>query len=76
MQRLILLRQIGNWGLIVNTLYGQFFNIESSLYIGLALSMISIPFYAKTKMWDTVVFIAFMTTINLLSAIHGVPGCK
>lgn len=70
-----LLRAIGNYGLIANTIFGQFFNLQASLFVSLALSLISIPYYAKTKVWDTVVFIVFMMSVNLASAIHGVPGC-
>ena len=73
---LALLRATGNYGLIVNTIFGQFFNMELSLIISIALSLISIPYYAKNKLWDTVIFIAFMMTINLASALNGVPGCN
>jgi hypothetical protein len=76
MQRLTTLRQAGNFGLIANTIFGQFIHLQASLFVGLALSLISIPFYAKTKMWDTVIFICFMMAINLTSALSGVPGCK
>jgi hypothetical protein len=76
MQRLTILRQAGNFGLIANTIFGQFVHLQASLFVGLALSLISIPFYAKTKMWDTVLFIGFMMVINLISALSGVPGCK
>jgi hypothetical protein len=71
-----LLRQIGNYGLIANTVFGQFFNLQASLVIAFILGLISIPYYAKIKVWDTVIFIAFMMSINLASAIHGVPGCN
>jgi hypothetical protein len=71
-----LLRKIGNYGLIANTVFGQFFNLQASLFVALFLSLISIPYYAKIKVWDTVVFIVFMMSINLASAIHGVPGCN
>jgi hypothetical protein len=71
-----ILRAIGNYGLIANTIFGQFFHLQASLFIGLALSIISIPFYARTKMWDTVIFISFMMSINLVSALNGVPGCR
>ena len=73
---LALLRVIGNYGLIVNTVFGQFFNMELSLIFSIALSLISIPYYAKNKLWDTVIFIAFMMTINLASALNDVPGCN
>jgi len=73
---LALLRVIGNYGLIVNTVFGQFFNMELSLIFSIALSLISIPYYAKNKLWDTVIFIAFMMTINFASALNGVPGCN
>ena len=76
MQRLTVLRQAGNFGLIANTIFGQFIHLQASLFVGLALSLISIPFYAKTKIWDTVIFICFMMAINLTSALSGVPGCK
>jgi hypothetical protein len=67
---------IGNYGLIANTILGQFFNMQLALFIGLALSLISIPYYAKNKLWDTVIFIAFMMALNLASALSGVPGCS
>jgi len=70
------LRKIGNYGLVVNTVFGQFFNMQLALFIGLVLSLISIPYYAKEKLWDTVIFIAFMMALNLASALSGVPGCK
>ena len=70
------LRVIGNYGLIVNAVFGQFFDLRLSLFIGLALSLISIPYYAKNKLWDTVIFIAFMMVLNLASALSGVPGCS
>jgi hypothetical protein len=70
------LRTVGNYGLIANTIFGQFFHLQASLFVSLFLSLISIPYYAKIKVWDTVVFIAFMMTINTVSAIHGVPGCR
>ena len=70
------LRKIGNYGLVANTVFGQFFDLRMSLFIGLALSLISIPYYAKNKLWDTVIFIAFMMTLNLTSALSGVPGCR
>jgi len=73
---LALLRAIGNYGLIVNTIFGQFFNMKLSLLISIALSLISIPYYAKNKLWDTVIFIAFMMSINFASALNGVPGCN
>lgn len=69
-------RIVGNFGLIANTIFGQFFNLQASLFISLALSLISIPFYAKARIWDTVVFIAFIMTVNLTSALRGVPGCS
>lgn len=72
---LALLRAVGNYGLMVNTIFGQFFNMQAALFIGLVLSAISIPYYAKHKLWDTVIFITFMMCINLTSALHGVPGC-
>lgn len=71
-----LLRAVGNYGLIVNTIFGQFFNMQLALVISIVLSAISIPYYAKHKLWDTVIFIAFMMSINLTSALHGVPGCR
>ena len=74
--RLAFLRAVGNYGLIVNTVFGQFFNMQLSLVFGLVLSLISIPYYAKNKLWDTVIFIAFMMCINLASALNGVPGCN
>jgi hypothetical protein len=70
-----LLRAIGNYGLIVNAIFGQFFNMQASLFVGLVLSVISIPYYAKSKLWDTVIFIVFMMALNLTSALSGVPGC-
>jgi hypothetical protein len=70
-----LLRAVGNYGLIVNTIFGQFFNMQAALFIGLFLSVISIPYYAKSKLWDTVIFIIFMMALNLTSALNGVPGC-
>jgi hypothetical protein len=70
------LRKIGNYGLVANTVFGQFFNLQLSLFIGLVLSLISIPYYAKNKLWDTVIFIAFMMALNLTSALSGVPGCR
>lgn len=70
------LRMIGNYGLIANTIFGQFFNMQLALLIGLALSLVSIPFYAQNKLWDTVIFIAFMMALNLTSALSGVPGCR
>ncbi len=76
MRGLTTLRQVGNFGLVANTIFGQFFHLQASLFIGLFLSLISVPFYAKTKMWDTVFFIAFMMVINLTSALNGVPGCR
>ena len=71
-----LLRAVGNYGLIVNTIFGQFFNMQLALVISIVLSAISIPYYAKHKLWDTVIFIAFMMSINLTSALNGVPGCR
>lgn len=76
MRRLTTLRQVGNFGLIANTIFGQFVHLQASLFIGLALSLISIPYYAKAKMWDTVMFILFIMIINLTSAVNGVPGCR
>ena len=40
---------------MVNTIFGQFFNMQAALFIGLVLSAIGIPYYAKHKLWDTVV---------------------
>ena len=74
--RFALLRAVGNYGLIVNTVFGHFFNMQLSLVFSLVLSLISIPNYAKNKLWDTVIFIAFMMCINLASALNGVPGCE
>ena len=71
-----LLRAVGNYGLMANTIFGQFFNMQAALVISLVLSAISIPYYAKNKIWDTVAFIAFMMCINLVSALNGVPGCS
>ena len=71
-----LLRAFGNYGLIVNTIFGQFFNMQLALIISIVLSAISIPYYAKNKLWDTVIFIVFMMSINLASSLHGVPGCR
>ena len=72
---LAFLRVVGNYGLMVNTIFGQFFNMQAALFIGLFLSVIGIPYYAKHKLWDTVIFIVFMMCINLASALNGVPGC-
>ena len=72
----VILRVIGNYGLIVNTIFGQFFNMQLALVISLVLSLMGIPYYAKNKLWDTVFFIAFMMSINLASALNGVPGCR
>ena len=69
------LRAVGNYGLIANTVFGQFFNLQASLFVSSLLGLISIPYYAKTKVWDTVIFIVFMMVVNLTSALHGVPGC-
>ena len=71
-----LLRAVGNYGLIVNTVFGHFVNMQLSLVFSLVFSLISIPYYAKNKLWDTVVFIAFMMCINFASALNGVPGCR
>jgi len=71
-----LLRAAGNYGLIANTIFGQFFNMQAALLISILLSAISIPYYAKNKLWDTVIFIVFMVCINLTSALNGVPGCS
>lgn len=70
------LRIAGNYGLIANTIFGQFFDLRMALFISLGLSLISIPFYVRARIWDTVVFIAFMMAVNLTSALHGVPGCS
>ena len=67
---------IGNYGLVINTIFGQFFDMKTALFIGLVLSAISIPYYAKNKLYDTVIFIAFMMALNLTSALNGVPGCR
>jgi hypothetical protein len=71
-----LLRKLGNYGLIANTLFGQFVNLQMSLVVSAVLGLISIPYYAKTKVWDTVVFISFIITVNVISAMKGVPGCS
>ena len=71
-----LLRKLGNYGLIANTSFGQFVNLQMSLVVSAVLGLISIPYYAKTKVWDTVVFISFIITVNLISAMKGVPGCS
>jgi hypothetical protein len=47
-----------------------------SLVVSAVLGLISIPYYAKTKVWDTVIFISFIITVNLVSAMKGVPGCR
>jgi hypothetical protein len=73
---LAFLRAVGNYGLIINTIFGQFFDMKTALLVGLVLSAVSIPYYAKHKLWDTVIFIVFMMCINLTSALHGVPGCN
>jgi hypothetical protein len=76
MQRLSFLRALGNYGLMVNTMFGLYFHMQTGLYVGLVFSSFCLPFYIKTKMWDTVIFIAFMSVINLGAAVSGVPGCK
>jgi hypothetical protein len=72
----VFLRVVGNYGLIVNTIFGQFFDMRLALVISLLLSLISIPYYAKHRLWDTVLFIAFIMSINLASVLNGVPGCR
>jgi hypothetical protein len=71
-----LLRVVGNYGLIANTIFGQFFNMQFALLIGVLLSATTLPYYIKHKLWDTVAFIAFINAVNLTSALSGVPGCR
>jgi hypothetical protein len=47
-----LLRKLGNYGLIANTIFGQFVNLQMSLVVSAVLGLISIPYYAKTKVPD------------------------
>lgn len=75
MRKLSILRAVGNYGLMVNTIFSLYFNLQTGLFIGLGLSALCLPFYIKTKMWDTVAFIIFMMIINFGAAASGVPGC-
>lgn len=69
------LRALGNYGLIVNTVFGQFFNLQLSLFISVFLSAVTLPYYLKHRLWDTVTFIVFINVVNLAGALNGVPGC-
>jgi hypothetical protein len=69
------LRIIGNYGLIANTIFGQFVNLRIGLCIGIFLSLTTLPYYVKHRLWDIVAFIAFINAVNLASAISGIPGC-
>jgi hypothetical protein len=70
-----LLRALGNYGLIVNTVFGQFVNLRVGLFVSVLLSFTTLPYYVKHKLWDTVAFIAFINAVNLASVIYGIPGC-
>jgi hypothetical protein len=61
---------------MVNTIFGLFFNMQISLFLGVLLSLLCVPYYFRTKLWDTVIFIGFMAAINLTAALNSVPGCK
>jgi hypothetical protein len=69
------LRLISNYGLIINTTFGIYWHFQWSLGIGVLLSALSVPFYSKAKLWDTVAFITFMMAVNFSGFIYGTPGC-
>ncbi len=73
---LVVLRQFSNYGLVVVALFGLFVNMRWGLALNLVLSALCVPYYIRIKLWDTVFFIAFMSTVNLVGLIAGVPGCK
>ena len=73
---LVTMRQLCNYGLVVVALFSLFVNMKWGLVYNVGLSLLCLPYYAKTKMWDTVFFIAFMITVNSFGIIAGVPGCK
>lgn len=73
---LVILRQFSNYGLVAVALFGLFVNMRWGLALNLALSALCVPYYVRVKLWDTVFFIAFMSTVNLVGLLAGVPGCK
>jgi len=76
MCKLARLRAFANYALVANTIFGQFVHMQAALFISVLLSLLTLPFYARSRMWDTVVFICFMVAINLSGALSGVPGCR
>lgn len=70
------LRQFSNYGLVVVSLFGLFVDMRASLVLQLFLSALCVPYYIRVKLWDTVFFIAFISTVNLLGFLAGVPGCR
>ena len=70
------LRQFSNYGLVAVSLFGLFVDMRASLVLQLFLSALCVPYYIRVKLWDTVFFIAFISTVNLLGFLAGVPGCR
>ena len=60
------LRVASNIGLILGQCVLLFVAKDMGLIIIVCSSLLSVPFFMKEKMWDVLVLIVFMQTINLL----------
>ena len=59
-------RVLSNIGLIVGQIVLLFVSREAGLGIIIPSSFLSVPFFLKEKMWDVLVLIGFMQTINVI----------
>ena len=60
------LRVLSNIGLIISQCVLLFVSRELGLLLCIASGLLSVPFYYRGRMWDVLVLISFMQTINFV----------
>lgn len=60
------LRIVSNIGLILGQCLLLFISRDIGLIVIICSSLLSVPFFSQSKMWDVLVLIAFMQVINLV----------
>ena len=60
------LRVLSNLGLIIGQCVLLFASRELGLLLCIVSGLLAVPFYFKGRMWDVLVLIAFLQTINFV----------
>lgn len=63
------LRIISNAGLLLGQCILLFGSRDTGLIILIASSTLSIPFFLEEKMWDVLILITFLQTVNILGLL-------